>query len=146
MKMKVLPEQKQNIILIMVENLLRRWRWSSTLALTGKTPPARNLAMLFSVKLCSFRRYWKYFATVGWANPMPNWKALCQHSTLLLVFWLPFHAFPTDSREWLKTTLYFFCQDNQDFQAKFLRSNPDNFGFLENLPEPNNWDPNFAQC
>ena len=49
--------------------------------------------MQLSVQLCSFRRYCKNFVIVGWANPMPNWKALCQPSTLLSVFWLPFRAF-----------------------------------------------------
>ena len=44
-------------------------------------------------KLCSLRSYCMNFVIVGWANPMPNWKPLCQPSTLLLVFWLPFRAF-----------------------------------------------------
>ena len=33
--------------------------------------------------------------------------------------------------------VYLFFQDDQDFQAKFLRIIPDNIWFVENFPMPN---------
>ena len=97
--------------------------------------------MRFPLKLCSLRRYCKNFVIVGWANPMPNWKALCQPSTLLLVFWLPFAQFRTDSKEWLKTMVYFFSKTTRT--SKVLYFAPVGLAEVEEATCKNSRDTNF---
>ena len=76
--------------------------------------------MWFSLKLCSCRRYYQNFATVGWAKRKPNWKAPCQSSTLLLAFWLSFIASSNWFQRLVRSNGLFLLPNPPGLPSQFL--------------------------